>query len=230
MSGQKGQHTGMNAEIQKAASSLYSEKGGDYFSKTRNSVIALLPDGPNKVMEIGCGFGKTLIEAKRRGKASELVGVDIKDSPLSGELDAFITGKIETVSLPFPHGYFDAIILADVLEHLDDPWSTLKNVLFFLKPGGVCVISIPNIRELRTIAGILLRGRFEYQELGILDKTHIRFFCKKDIVQLIVEADLEIEVINFGLSPKRSFFNRVTLRFFEDFLVQQYVIRSRKKH
>jgi len=209
---------------------LYTAKDSEYFSHKRENIVALLPDGPNKVLEIGCGFGNTLIEAKRRGKASEIIGVDINNLSVSSELDEFIVGNIETAILPYSPGYFDAIVLADVLEHLQDPWNALKNVLRYLRIGGVCIISIPNIRELRTIGGILLKGRFEYQDSGILDKAHLRFFCKKDIVQLVYDAGLEIDKIDVKISPRRKLFNRVTLALFEDILVDQYFIRSIKKH
>lgn len=218
----------MNTGSNNVNSSLYSEKGQEYFSKTRENIVALLPDGPNKILEIGCGFGNTLVEAKRRGKAIEIVGTDINDLQVSTDLDAFIVGNIETVSLPYPAEYFDAIILADVLEHLQDPWHALKNVSNYLKKGGICIISIPNIRELRTIGRILLKGRFEYRDCGILDKTHLRFFCKKDIVQLVHDEGLKIDKIDVKISPRRKLFNSVTLGFFEDILVDQYFIRSIK--
>lgn len=214
--------------MSQANATLYADKAGEYFSHARENIIALLPDGSNRVLEIGCGFGNTLIEAKRRGKASEIIGVDINNLSVSGELDGFIVGNIETASLPYSQEYFDAIILADVLEHLQDPWRVLKNVMHYLKKGGICIISIPNIRELRTIGGILLKGRFEYRDCGILDKTHLRFFCKKDIVQLIHSAGLEINKIDFKISPRRKLFNGITLGFFEDILVDQYFIRSIK--
>lgn len=225
---QKGSHAAMNIGVNQTNSPLYNDKDREYFSHKRENIIALLPDGPHKVLEIGCGFGNTLIEAKKWGKASEIVGVDINNLSVLSELDEFIVGDIETISLPYSQEYFDAIILGDVLEHLQDPWTALKNVTYYLKKGGICIISIPNFRELRTIAGILLKGRFEYQDYGILDRTHLRFFCKKDVVQLISDAGLEIDKIDFKISPRRKLFNSIFLGFFEDILVEQYFIRSIK--
>jgi 2-polyprenyl-3-methyl-5-hydroxy-6-metoxy-1,4-benzoquinol methylase len=85
----------------------------------------------------------------------------------------------------------DIVILADVLEHLSNPESVLKH-LYDLQPAGcIFIISVPNIANLSVRLNLLL-GRFDYQERGILDKTHRRLFTRNTLYQLLLSCGLEI--------------------------------------
>ncbi len=88
-----------------------------------------------------------------------------------------------------PENYFDYVIFADVLEHLKNPWKALKRAADFLKKGGTVITSIPNIGHSAIIME-LLQGRFDYQRSGLLDDTHIRFFTRKSILNLLARAEL----------------------------------------
>jgi 2-polyprenyl-3-methyl-5-hydroxy-6-metoxy-1,4-benzoquinol methylase len=204
-----------------------SDNEQDYYSKTRENILAALPVNAGRMLELGCAMGNTLRAAKSLGRATEIVGVDINNLPVTG-LDCFICGDIEQLTLPYPDGYFDTIIMADVLEHLRDPWQTLVKVSRYLKPGGYTLISMPNIRELRAITTIFFGGRFAYQECGIMDRTHLRFFCRQDMLAMVSAAGLAVEQVRFDLSPNRAIFNRLTCGMFEEFLVIQYLLLARK--
>lgn len=85
---------------------------------------------------------------------------------------------------------YDYIIFADVLEHLVEPWQALINVSKFLKKNGYIIVSIPNISHIDIIKG-LINNEFNYAELGILDKTHLRFFTPssfKDMIDNIADV------------------------------------------
>src|SRR5882724_1379734 len=84
----------------------------------------------------------------------------------------------------FTPGVYDAIICADVLEHLRDPGRTLDQLLELLAPGGRVLLSIPNVGYAGVIAG-LLHGEFAYRPTGLLDDTHVRFFTRSSLLQLI---------------------------------------------
>ncbi len=86
---------------------------------------------------------------------------------------------------------FDAIVYADVLEHLVDPLHVLVELNRLLAPGGTVVISVPNIAHLY-IRLLLLAGRFDYIDRGILDRTHLRFFTDRSLRELIAEARLRV--------------------------------------
>lgn len=155
---------------------FYSNKDNVYFSVVRHDIINLIPSGKNKVLEIGCGKGLSLLEMKKLGKADYTVGVDIVNfDEAKGNMDEFYNLYIENEDLPFKD-YFDIIVCDDVLEHLIDPWSTVKKLRRYLKQKGLLIASIPNIREIRALKTIFLKGNFEYSDSGILDKTHLRFF------------------------------------------------------
>ncbi|OBZ13451.1 bifunctional 2-polyprenyl-6-hydroxyphenol methylase/3-demethylubiquinol 3-O-methyltransferase UbiG [Bacillus sp. FJAT-26390] len=85
---------------------------------------------------------------------------------------------------------FDHIVFADVLEHLRNPVAVLREASSFLKPGGTILTSIPNIGHSAVIME-LLHGKFEYRPLGLLDNTHIRFFTRESVKQLIKDAGLQ---------------------------------------
>lgn len=211
---------------------LYIEKDESYFANTRFDIIDLVPyNKNNKVLEIGCGKGATLLELKRSGKAKYIVGVDIVDLYQEKFLDKFICCNIENeiYKLPFSENFFDVIICADVLEHLIDPWKVVKGLKKYLKSGGYLIASIPNIREIKTMLSIFFKGDFGYQKEGILDKTHLRFFCKKNIIELFQNAGFNIEKITYKLSQKRSFLNKLSFGLLEEFMVIQYLILARKK-
>lgn len=88
-------------------------------------------------------------------------------------------------------GPFDVVLAGDVLEHLLDPDGVLKRAAQLLAPGGRVVVSLPNVAH-ADVRISLLQGRFDYRPLGLLDKTHIRFFTRKTINQLVAQAGLMI--------------------------------------
>jgi len=86
--------------------------------------------------------------------------------------------------------------LTDVIEHVVDPWSLLGTIAQHLAPGGCVVAAIPNVRHLPVSAGLLFRGRWTYTGVGILDRTHVRFFTRETVVALFGEAGYEIDRID----------------------------------
>jgi len=218
-------------------------KGDDYYRQERKDVEALIPDGVKRVLDIGCGegiLGKRLLQ---KG-AKEVVGVEINPEAAekaSKNLSRIVCGNVEAVNLPFDEGYFDCIILGDVIEHLKDPLSVINNLIKYLSDSGVVVASIPNVRYYR-VMNMLVEGRWRYEDSGILDKTHLRFFTKKEMEELFAKAGLEITGIIANINPqyftldpllKDISFGRVTLRNLtpeelKDLFVVQYLIRARK--
>lgn len=202
-------------------------------------MIALL-DKPSyeDVLEIGAGTGASLIYMLEKKVAKTISGIDLTEISDSYQKDPrmsnFWLGDIEKDDFEIPDESFDCIICGDILEHLIDPWSTMKLIQKWLKPGGTFILSIPNIREIYTFAQIYLKGSFKYNpEGGILDKTHLRFFCKKDVKELVSDSGLNVVRVysNFQtehLKGWRTYFNKFTFRLFEEFLTIQHFVLAKK--
>jgi len=101
-------------------------------------------------------------------------------------------------------GLFDTIVAADVLEHVYDPWSTLKSMTGLLSENGEIVISLPHVGHSSVVA-CLLDEDFKYRDWGLLDRTHIRFFGLKNIQALFNDAGLHIKEAKFVIAkPEES--------------------------
>ncbi len=167
--------------------------GNDYYLQGRSDVAKLIPYGCKSILEIGCGFGalgRVLI--KRQNCCID--GIEINpeaESHLKGVYRKYWIGDIERIQLD--HGQeYDCILLPDVLEHLINPWSTLSRLATLLSADGVVVASIPNVRNIGILYRLLVKGRWEYVESGLLDRGHLRFFTRSEIVHLFKNCGFEI--------------------------------------
>ena len=89
---------------------------------------------------------------------------------------------------------------ADVLEHLYDPWATLRRMVPLISKDGYLVISLPHVGH-AAVASCLINGDFEYRNWGLLDRTHIRFFGLKNIEDLFAQAGLKIIEAGYVVKP-----------------------------
>ena len=216
----------------------YRAKSSDYFRSVRHELLDLIPatHRGGTLLELGAGGGDTLMYAKREGYASCVYGIELMrldDSyQASEEIDAFHLGNIESDPPNWEEGKFDVILCGDVLEHLIDPERVVRALHRWLREGGILISSIPNIRSWETMVQIFWRGDFRYSERGVLDRTHLRFFCKRNIEELFHTQGFEIlhNYSHYMLYPaKRYWVNRLSLGLFEEFLSVQYYTLSRKK-
>ncbi|MEZ0542591.1 class I SAM-dependent methyltransferase [Fibrella arboris] len=214
---------------------LYEQKQTNYFSQVREDLIGQIPHSPTtRLLEIGAGGCDTLVAVKERKLASEVFGVELFSIENSNQqnplIDKLFIGNIEQTLPDFPIGYFDIILCGDVLEHLVDPWSTVQKISRFLKKGGLIIISCPNIREIINWSRILVTGRFQYETSGIMDKTHLRFFCKKDLIEMMTTSELEpVRAIdNYFITPRRKKFRLLHLGILDPFLAPQTIVVSKK--
>lgn len=203
-----------------------------YFEGQRSDVAELVPDRCSRVLDVGCGYGglgRCLIS---RGQV-QVFGVEINPAAsanLQGVYTAHWIDDVEQFNLPSNIEAFDCIVFADVLEHLLDPWATLARYLQWLKPGGYVVASIPNVRNIALLYNLIVRGRWRYEDSGLLDRTHIRFFTRKEIMGLFSMVGLNVELINENrenLSLVRRMFSAPLLLMIPDLGVCQYVVRAR---
>ncbi|MEJ2372910.1 MAG: class I SAM-dependent methyltransferase, partial [Sulfurimonas sp.] len=148
-------------------------------------IQALVGNSARRVLDIGCATGRLGCEIKNKVSA-EVWGIEknINAANIAKKsLNKVYVGDVNDILPLLPHAYFDTIILADVIEHLINPWDILKNCLSILENSGKVIISIPNVRHWSVIRG-LIEGRWEYENKGLLDRTHLRFFTRSNIPKL----------------------------------------------
>ena len=215
-------------------SKLYEAKSNDYFDSNRNDILSLLPRKMNCLLEIGCGFGNTLKYIKDNYQCDWACGVELVHEAAEiarSKVDLVIEGDIENIDLPIEPETLDVILCLDVLEHLINPWKVMSKLEALLKSDGVIIASIPNVRNFHVILPLIFRGEWKYLDMGILDKTHLRFFTRSTAIELIESSGLKIDMIKetgFERGSKTRVANLVTFSIFKPFLVVQYLIRAMK--
>lgn len=173
--------------------------------KTRPEMISYIPKNAKKILEVGCGSGLFGHQLKCELNA-EVWGVELNaDAAASAEkrIDKILVGDIHQLAGSLPSAYFDCIVFNDVLEHLINPFDVLSKMRKKLSPGGVVVCSIPNIRYFFTLKDLLIKKQWEYADNGILDRTHLRFFTKKSIMNMFNSLNYEIIKIE-GIHAAKS--------------------------
>ncbi|MBU0650834.1 methyltransferase domain-containing protein [bacterium] len=205
----------------------------------RDDVLAFVPLNAKKILDIGCSDG-TLGASIKEIIDAQVVGIELSEQMADSarkKIDRVFTGDVEKILFDgeFKGLSFDTIILADIIEHLVDPWKILNKIKDYLEPGGKIIVSLPNIRHIDTIFHLVFKGYWPYRDRGIHDRTHLRFFTKKNIFELFEKSGLLIERINTNYriieAPHR--YNRFA-KFFafpglRNFLAFQYIIQSRLK-
>ena len=194
----------------------------------------MLPFTMGRFLEVGCGTGATLEYLKSRG-ASYVAGIDINreaiDIASRKGLDFVATANVESDQLSFSEKEFDCIIIADVLEHLYNPWDTLKKLSHYLKDAGYILLSIPNIKYAHILSRLIFHDEWSYCDDGILDNTHIRFFTLKEIKKLLDFAGLEISKLSWREIAGRKFkiLNTISFNKMRSFSIVQYYVMAHKK-
>lgn len=181
-------------------------KPENYFQNTRTEMLDFLPEGSRNILEVGCGEGLFGHMLKQHFSDSTVWGLEIDTTAASAaknKLDRVFVGDIDELWSEIPDNNFDLVVFNDVLEHMIDPFTVLDKIRTKLKSGGYVMSSIPNIRYYHTLYALVMAGEFEYQESGVLDRTHLRFFTQKSIRRMYERLDYEI-VRHDGINPMPS--------------------------
>lgn len=148
------------------------------------------------ILDVGCGYGLLSKELKKTFPKLDFYGIEHSKeaSRSSQKILKLLQCNIEDIALikrKLKTQKFDAIIFSDVLEHLYDPVDIIKSYQSFLNQDGTIVVTVPNIANIFSRLALLF-GYFNYNETGVMDKTHIRFFNKQNLKQLAKESNLQI--------------------------------------
>jgi methionine biosynthesis protein MetW len=159
------------------------------YERARPEILEHVPRTAKRVLDLGCATGTTGAALKQR-QAVEVVGIELEPDyarEAATRLDDVLTADAETAE---PSGRFDVLIAADILEHLKDPWSTLRRYAALLEPGATVIVSLPNVGHWSTYAHHA-RGSWPRRPEGIFDATHLRWFTLRDANELLRQAGLE---------------------------------------
>ena len=165
-------------------------------AENNTHAFSLAMIGHNKrVLEVGCATGYFTKALAERG--CKVVGMELDSNAAhlaERWAERVVQGDIERLDLweQVEDEAYDVVTFGDVLEHLRDPLAILRAAVRKLKPSGFIVSSIPNFAH-GDVRLALLHGKFQYRELGLLDRTHLRFFTLQTIHELFRNAGL-IEV------------------------------------
>ncbi len=175
----------------------WKEIPGSSHALLRERILALPPG--RRLLDLGAAGGH--LGRAVRGRCAYLAGVEpdptLPPDCREGYDDWRSTDALSAGSWDAP---FDAVVCADVLEHLPRPEELLARIREWLAPGGFLFVSLPNVANVTVRAGLLL-GRFPYAEKGILDRTHLRFYTRKSARRLLEEAGFRVLRVSATAMP-----------------------------
>lgn len=202
---------------------------GAYYEHERLEMLPFLPTSCDRVLEVGCASGQFARAVRRQRQITEYWGVEPAPAAAvkaQAVLDRCLTEQFSD-RLELPRRYFDCVLFLDSLEHMVDPFAALTFCRHLLRQSGVIVASIPNIRYFDTLWSIVIQKEWRYEEAGVLDRTHLRFFTEKSIRRTFAELGYEINALE-GLHPLNSrrfrWVNRALCNWLADTQFPQYAV------
>lgn len=203
------------------------------------SLLVLMTGSDKKVLEVGPATGYVTRALTERGCLVTCIEIDADAAAVAEQYcEHMIVGDVQTMDFEatFKDERFDVVIFGDVLEHLLDPAEVLRKTAPILAPGGCVAASIPNVAH-SSIRLSLLRGDFRYTEVGLLDRTHIRFFTRETIAELFEQAGYTVTAWQRTVLPPFGTDQELKAEDFPSFLAEwlsgdpeaetyQYIVRA----
>jgi len=200
------------------------------YDNDRPEMLAFVPTSASSVLDVGCAtgrFGETLRAAR---PDAAIHGID-PTAPDPSRPNPYATRTIGLYPQDLPSGVcFDCIIFNDVLEHMADPWAALAATRERLTDDGCVVASLPNVRHLSVLLPLVFKGEWHYDDSGILDRTHLRFFTKRSMRQLFESTGYDVLQAKPVRVTKPNSVGRVDRMLggaFTEFIAHQYAVVAR---
>ncbi len=204
-----------------------------YYIQAKRWMVPYFREGPNTVLDLGCAagvLGKLLMESGRLGAID---GVELFPSAAMEAAKHYRKvhlGDIEAMQFDYL-SEFDYVVCGDILEHLKDPYTVLTKIHSWLKPGGMILVCLPNVRSYRVLTKLVFFGEWEYVSAGILDRTHLRFFTRRSAERMLRDAYFDVvdtKVLVEGV--KKKVFNAFTFGVFDEFLASQVFLCGQRRN
>ena len=185
-----------------------------YFGYTRTEIEEHVPMTVDRLLEIGCGTGQTVRWLRGIRDVAYAAGVEINDASAVTARENF--DEVEACPAEVSkhlesRDCFDLVLALDVLEHLPDPQTMLHRLFLTMKPGGVLIVSLPNVANYSVAWPLFFKGQWTYTDEGHLDRTHLRFFDQASAISLLKSAGLEIKIVTTTVKTP-DFFGRLGWR------------------
>lgn len=166
-----------------------------YYQNVRPEIYGIVPKSAKRILEIGCAAGSFRLNFPGD---IEYWGVEpvyeaAKQACKNGI--NVLCGTYDDVCNQIPDGYFDVIVCNDVIEHIFNVEDFIVSLKRKLAIKGVIVGSIPNVRFWGNLLNLLIKKEWKYEEYGVLDRTHVRFFTARSFRRLLSDAGYELEVM-----------------------------------
>lgn len=168
------------------------EAGLTIYEGINESVLSLIPASAVRILDVGCGTG-ALGERLLRDPGRYVAGITYSEqeaTAAASRLSQVTCADLNNLEFS-AFGKFDCVILSHILEHLYSPSTLLERIKCILEPESVIVVALPNVVWWRQRLQFLM-GRWRYQNWGILDRTHFRFFDRRSSEQLLEESGYEV--------------------------------------
>ena len=220
----------------------YPVKVGHHSSHSVVLEMCSRGDG-RRLLDVGCARGHLASALASMGWDVTGIEADTDDARAARDLGLRVLEQRAEDAFADISETFDVIVFADVLEHVADPSSVLESALAVLAPGGRIIVSVPNVAHL-TVRAQLLLGRFDYADRGIMDRTHLRFFTRRTLVELIEGAGLAVDRMKVTPAPIEEVFpamlrsrslralldaNAALARLWKSGLAYQWVVEARHR-
>jgi SAM-dependent methyltransferase len=167
-----------------------------YFFNDRREIEPLLPAAIHRVLELGCGSGQTMRWIRQLRPVGYAVAIELFEDAANmarSVFDHVVVGDAMAGLASLDGPEFDLVLALDVLEHLADPAETVRRLRERIAPGGRLVLSLPNVGHYTVCMPLLFRGRWDYQDEGLLDRTHLRFFSECTARALLEQNGFVVE-------------------------------------
>jgi len=161
-------------------------------ARERPELTRRLPGGEQRILDVGCGAGGGIAGARERHPGWRVTGIE-RDAGLAAQArarcDRVVEGDLREIlpRLALEPERYDAIVFADVLEHLEDPVEALCSARPLAAPGGRLLVSVPNVGNLSVVRDLLC-GRFDPVPAGLMDAGHLRWFTRDFLAEVLEEA------------------------------------------
>ncbi|MEZ5653313.1 MAG: class I SAM-dependent methyltransferase [Burkholderiaceae bacterium] len=155
-------------------------------------LLAMIPDQARRVVDVGCMHGQLARALHARQPGVHVAGVDIDPAyaeVAAGHCDLAMAGDIEgfddaTFARLLPS---DCWVFGDCLEHLRDPWALLRRIRAAIPDDGCLVACVPNAQHW-SVQWRLVSGNFRYEDSGLMDRTHIRWFTRVTLLEMFAQT------------------------------------------